>query len=99
MKKFRIGNVIKTKEGSIQIVYGVNSDGYTSTIFIDYENSTALHRYKTYTQNEYCDCGNCENCETNKPYKNTYYGMEDAELVANTVKEWIIKSLSKNFNF
>jgi hypothetical protein len=101
MPRFYPGNVIKTKEGSIEVVYDVKSDGYTSTIFVNSYNSSAGHRDKTYSEEEYCDCGmmGCEHCEKNKPYTVTYYGMEDAELVANTIKDWILKSLTKNFGF
>jgi uncharacterized protein YodC (DUF2158 family) len=97
--KFRTGNVIRTKGGSIEIVTSVKSDGYTTTIFYDHENSEAGHRYETYTEEEYCDCNmlDCEFCNEDKPYIRTIYGMEDAELVANTVKDWITKSLFKNF--
>jgi len=99
MRKFCPGNVIKTKGGSIEIVYKVNDDGYTSTIFIDSFNSSAGHRYKTYTEEQYCDCGDCDDCLSNKKYTITYWGMEDATLLADTVKEWILKSLVKNFDF
>ena len=98
-QRFRIGNVIKTKNGSIEIVVSVNSDGYTNTIFINSENSSAGHRYKTYSEEEWCDCGDCDNCRSNKPYISTIYGMEDAVLIANTVRDWITKSLTINFGF
>jgi len=101
MRKFHPGNVIKTKEGSIEIVYKVNDDGYTSTIFFDMENASAGHRYKSYEEELWCDCGelDCENCRTNSPYMVTRHGIEDAELLAPTVKKWIIQSLLKGFDF
>jgi len=101
MKRFYAGNVIKTKNGSIEIVYDVQSDGYTRTISIDAQNSTCGHQDKTYQKEEYCDCGmsDCEDCNEHKKYISVFYGMEDAELVAYTVKEWITKSLLKNFQF
>jgi hypothetical protein len=100
MAKFRSGNVIRTKNGSIEIVCDT-TDTLTNTVFLNYENASATHREKTYTQKEYCSCGerDCDDCRHNTPRTVVYYGMEDATLVAHTVKEWILKSLTKNFDF
>jgi len=95
--KFIQGNVIKTAYGSIEIVTSVKDDGYTNTIPIDATNCSAGHRPDTYEDEVWCDCGSCENCDSGKPYKTTMYGMDKAVLVANTVKEWIIKSTTQKF--
>jgi len=101
MSRFYPGNVIMTKDGSIEVVYDVRPDGYTSTIFIGHSNSQAGHREKTYQEEISCDCGgsDCEYCNGTKKNIVTYYGMEDAKLIARTIKEWITKSLTKNFGF
>ena len=101
MNRFYPGNVIRTKNNMLEIVYSVDSTGYTSTVFVDIENGSAGHRDKTYTKKEYCDCGmlDCEYCREGKPFIRIIYGMEDAVLVAHTVKEWITKSLAKGFDF
>lgn len=95
--KFATGNVIKTAYGSIEIVTDVRDDGYTTTIPIDYTNSSAGHQAKSYEVDEWCYCGDCEYCNEDKPSKRIVFGMDKATLVARTIKEWIIKSSTHKF--
>lgn len=97
--RFVTGNVIKTAYGSIEIVTDVRDDGYTTTIPIDYTNSSAGYQAKSYEVEEWCDwyCTGCEYCDEGKPYKRTVFGMDKATLVASTIKEWIIKSSTHKF--
>jgi hypothetical protein len=99
MNRFSIGNVVKTKYGSIGIVTKIANDGYVSMVSYDHTNVSSGYRDKTYTEEVWCDCGDCENCRQNKPYIRTVYGMEDSVLIANTVKDWIINSVTSNFKF
>jgi hypothetical protein len=102
MSRFIQGNVIKTKNGNIEIVADVDEQkDLTKTISIDASNCSALHRGKTYQSEEWCTCGmiDCEYCCENKPHLFTVYGMDKAIFLANNVKEWIIKSLTNDFDF
>ena len=101
MKRFTVGNVIKTKEGIIGIVYKTRDDGYIDMISFDSNNCFIGIQDKTYDEDVYCDCGDidCQYCDTGKSYKITRYGADSAELIATTVKDWIIKSATKNFGF
>ncbi len=100
--RFRKGNVIRNYGGDIEIVIKVNSDGYTNTILIDSQNCEIGRRDETYEENDNerdCDTIDCEYCENNKPHKKKVYGMDSCKLLAYTVKEWIIKSMTKDFGF
>ncbi len=101
MNRFQIGNVIKTKYGSIEVIYNIKSDGYTSTIPINASNALIGHRDKTYTDEVWCDCGqiDCEYCREGKPQERIVYGMEEAEFIAYNIQEWITKTLTKGFEF
>lgn len=106
--KFVTGNVIKTKRGSIEIVSKV-TDESTDTISFDRANSCGYHKNKTYERSDSCyDCDindggfvdeDCPKCKGTGNYMNTIYGMDKATLLAPNVKEYIIKSLTQNFNF
>jgi hypothetical protein len=101
MDRFRSGNVIRTKEGSLEIVVDVRTDGYTNVIYVNYAHASGGHRDKTYQREEHCSCGmlGCNICDLGERVFTTVYGMEDAVLVAPTVKDWITKTLLKGFDF
>jgi len=101
MIKFRTGNVIKTARGNIKVVISVKDDGYTETIYVNAENTRAGHKYKTYTEDAGCICGfmSCPVCMGKEKNIITHYGMEDATLVARTIKDWITKTLLGKFEF
>lgn len=108
MSKFNIGNVIKTANGHIEIVTSESGD-YYNTISFDHENSSSGHRLKTYMRDEMCwDCDindggeadpDCKTCKGSGSYKKKIFGMDKATLLAPTVKEYIMKRLTKNFEF
>lgn len=99
--RFRKGNVIKNYNGDIEIVISVHSDGYTNTIPIDSQNCEIGRRDETYETDDERDCDtiDCEYCENNKTHKRKVYGMDSCVLLAYTVKDWIIKSMTKDFGF
>jgi len=99
--KFRTGNVIRTKYGTLEIVVDVKSDGYTETIHVCSSNTSAGHKHKTYVEDVGCICGyiSCPICGGHEKNLVTIYGMEDAVLVAPTVKDWITNILLEKFNF
>ena len=101
MNRFRSGNVIRTKDGSLEIVVSVKADGYTNVIYVNYSHMSGGHRDKTYQQEDTCTCGmlGCEICDLGEKVFTTVYGMEDAVLVAPTVKDWITRTLLKGFEF
>lgn len=101
MNRFHVGNVIKVKEGDVCIVTKTDGDGIVIAIPVAYESCEIIMRDKTYQELEWCDCGefDCEYCNEDKPYYRTYYGAEDSEFIAPTVKDWIVKSLTKGFGF
>lgn len=109
MNKFKTGNVIRVRpDFELEIVTSVNSDTI-STIFFNHSNSSATRKLKTYTKDELCwDCDindggtsdvECETCKGTGTYTKTIEGAENAEIIASTVKEFIMKALTKNFNF
>jgi hypothetical protein len=107
MNKFRIGNVVKTVYDNIEIVVGEDGEGYR-TIPINYENSSCYHKAKDYERSETCYCceandgeydENCEDCKGTGGYMVKVKGFDKSKLLATTVKEYILKGLTKNFEF
>jgi DnaJ-class molecular chaperone len=101
--KFRTGNVVRLKSGSIVIVTKVTDD-YTHWISFDYANSSGGTKNITYDEITSCwDCDEsdetCETCHGTGEYTRTVYGMDEAVRLADNVKEFIIKGLTKNFGF
>lgn len=105
-KEFSIGNVIKLS-GSIVIIYKID-DKLTHWISFNHENSSGSYPNLTYKETSTCyDCSSndgisdieCENCHGLGVYVETIDGMDKAEFLANNVKEYIVKALTKNFNF
>lgn len=101
--KLTQGNVILTKAGNLEIVYNA-IDERTDTISLEYSNMSFHHRVEDYEINEKCDCGyrddsseimiydeECKKCQGQGHYKITIYGSNSAKVIANTVKEFIIK--------
>jgi len=111
MKKVYItGNVIKLKDGYIVIITNVrdNSDNpYFSWISFSASNVIGGTHYKTEMSTEFCydECNNicddpeCSICNGTGKYIKTRYGMEDAKYLADNVKSYILKCLTKNFDF
>lgn len=107
MEKFKSGNVIKTPSGGIEIVTRVDSK-LVHTIPLDFEAATVSHSAEDYVENCQCFCdeGNggqydpdCEDCKGTGSYKRERFGYNRSKLLARTVKEYILKSLTKNFGW
>jgi len=106
MREFSTGNVIKNRRGTIEIVSNTNKTDYIETIFLDHSNASAGHRKEDYDIENTChNCDNCnpdpecELCKGTGTYKTTIYGYKHSVLIASTVKQYILNSLTKNFNF
>lgn len=87
MKNFKIGNVIRMPNGKIEIIYDIDVNGYVHSIAFDSMNFTYTHPYKT------------ESVATTDGFVQFYQGVEDAALLAPTVKDWIVQSLTSGFGF
>jgi len=106
MNKLRIGNVIKTKYGYIEIVTDVRDD-YTNTVSLNYSNVSSGYKTKDTKRKVECNCvdmcghamPDCPKCKGTGQVEQTRYGSDSATLIANNVKEYILDSLTKNFNF
>ncbi len=106
MSKFITGNVVKLKNGSIVIVAGINTDFNNKEVVrwisFDYANVSGSTNTKSYNKIRECFCGNdedCENCKGSGKYTEVIEGFDDAVFLGSNVKDYIIKSLTKNFNF
>ncbi|MCE5225254.1 MAG: hypothetical protein LLG05_05275 [Porphyromonadaceae bacterium] len=106
MNKLMIGNVIKTKEGNIEIVTGT-SDDYTRTVSAEYSNSSAGYPTEDVGERGSCICldgcghpqSDCVHCGGTGEVTQIRYGSNSAEVLAKTVKEYILNGLKKNFHF
>ena len=107
MKTFRIGNVVKLDSGSIVIITRVD-DEITFWVSFSSSNCSKEIKNKTYMRSETCFCcehnggeydSDCEDCKGTGGYKEEAKGMDSAEYLADNVKEYILNSLTKNFNF
>lgn len=107
MKIFNIGNVVKLSHGSMVIISKVNED-ITHWVSFESSNCSGSTENKTHMRNKTCFCieGNdgrydseCEDCKGFGSYMSEVDGMDKAKLLGDNVKSYIIKSLTKNFNF
>ena len=88
---------------------GKVKDRYYSTIPFDYTNSFGGFWEADFKRNQSCFCcettenGNyddyCEDCHGTGSYKIDVLGASHAKLLGETVKDYIIKRLTKNFEF
>jgi len=110
--KYSTGNVLKTKYGSIIIITKVGTgvqypeDDYYSWISFDSTNVSGGSYFKTREKVVSCEdqCGHrCEDedceCKGTGKYPRTDYGLDKATLLGSTVKDYIMNSLLKNFDF
>lgn len=105
--KLIIGNIFKLYN-SLHIVTDVD-DKNTYWISFDYSNCSGITRNKSYIRKEMCwDCDindggdidyECENCKGTGEYDKQIDGMDKAEFLAETCKDYIIERLTKNFDF
>jgi len=112
MEKFRTGNVVKLKNGSIVIVTGnsktFKGEDCVEWISFDSENCSGITNVEPFTRSETCFCcednggeydEECEDCKGTGSYPERHDGMEGAVVLGSNVKKYIVKSLTKNFNF
>jgi hypothetical protein len=112
MSKFITGNVVKLKNGSIVIVTEnsktFKGEDCVNWVSFDSSNCSGITNVEPFMRGEACFCceGNegecdteCEDCKGTGSYIKKHDGMEGAIILGSNVKEYIIKSLTKNFNF
>jgi len=110
--KYSTGNVLKTQYGSIIIITKVGNgvvhsdDDYYNWVSFDSTNCSGGTYYTTRKSMVCCEdqCGHtctdedCK-CKGTGEFEKTEYGLDQATLLGSTVKSYIMKSLTKNFNF
>jgi hypothetical protein len=109
---FSTGNVVKTKEGYMLIVTKVTTnykkEDYIEWVSFGSSNVSGGTKVKSGLESRTCFCienndgeydSECEDCKGTGSYKIMVAGMEEATIVGRNVKEYIIKSLTKNFDF
>lgn len=112
MSKFETGNVVKLSNGSIVIVVDkiTNTKGKLciSWISFDAEKCSGITNIEPYTTINTCFCHehnegeydkDCLDCKGFGSYSKLNNGMVGSVILGSSVKEYIIKSLTKNFNF
>jgi len=110
MKKFRTGNVVKSYYGGLVIitnVRGTDENPYYDWVSFDSSNCSGGSYHNTERKEEYCydECGHicedpeCSVCNGTGKYIDIRYGMDSAKYLADNVKDYILKGLTKNFDF
>ena len=104
----REGNILKLKGGSIVIVYRVD-DKLTHWISFDSSGCSGGTKNVTTIIDSMCwtcdinDGGDpdydCSDCKGTGTYKEEIPGIDKATLLADNVKSYILKSITKNFDF
>ena len=112
MSKFNIGNVVEIRRGYIVIITK-NSETYKKEacvewVSFDSANCSGITNIEPFDRGETCFCcednegkydKECKDCKGTGSYMVRHDGMEGAVILGSNVKEYIIKSLTKNFNF
>lgn len=104
----KTGNVILSPYGNMEIVVdirmGAKNREVVHTISFDYENSSGIHELNDYKRTEACDCFysgepqyDCEICNGTGEVTKEIKGWSRSKILASNVKEYIKKSLLKNF--
>ena len=97
---FKIGNVIRLKDGYLAIVTNVN-DKTTEFVSFSSSNSSGVINNKTYETVENCfyceEDYDCEVCNNTGKVTQIFYGVDEAKLEANCVKDFIVSRMLKNF--
>jgi len=108
MNRFRTGNVVKLQDNKVVIVTEVLSD-HIIAIPINFTNSSIHLNHKITEHSFICGCtygdddGNpdseCEICHGSGERNVINKGTVGSKILADTVKEYIIENLTKNFEF
>lgn len=102
------GNIVKLYGGSLVIITRIDTN-ITHWISFDSSGCSGATKNKTFIEDAMCwTCGindggdieyDCECCKGTGYYKKTIHGMDKAKVLADNVKEYIVKRLTKNFEF
>ena len=106
--KFKTGNVVKLSSGYLVIISEVTSVG-ASWVSFNTTNSSGFTKAITLIDKIPCNCiynnddglyeEDCEDCKGTGTYVVVRDGMDKAKVVGENVKEYIIKKLTKNFDW
>lgn len=112
MSKFHIGNIVKLNSGSIVIISNKRknhkNEDCVEWVSFDSDNCSGTTNIKPFFRSQACFCiehnegeydKECEDCKGTGSYQVKNDGMEGAIVLGSNVKEYIVKSLTKNFNF
>ena len=97
---FKTGNVIRDYYGNLLIVVDVRED-HLNYLFVNFSNASGGMSLKNHEEEDTCNCGyvGCEQCDEGKRVFKTVHGAEDAVLVADNIKDWILDNLTTRFGF
>jgi len=109
--KYSIGNVLKTQYGSIIIITKIgNGVVHTDEEYYNWISFESTNCYGGTYLNTRQRMVNCEDhcghpcndedciCKGTGEYEKTDYGLDQATLLGHTVKDYIMKAITKNFN-
>lgn len=113
MERFRTGNVVRLHERNLVIITNhsrtiklIHSQpNYDVTDWVDFnhENCSGSTNKVSYIEKDvYCHCDDdpdCKTCKGTGRYECEVHGMDKATFEASCVKDYIMKGLTKNFNF
>jgi len=107
MTEFRQGNVVQLHGRHLVIITNVQrkhgNDEYYNWISFSYSNSSGGTPWTTTEEEQTCqECqgsGYCDECGGKGYVTHIRHGMDQAELLADNVKEYILKGLTKNFEW
>ena len=112
MTTFFEGNVVKLNSGSIVIITRVREnhkdEKCVDWVSFDSENCSGTTNIEPFMRSTACFCiehnegeydNECEDCKGSGSYLTKHSGMEGAVVLGSIVKAYIVKSLTKNFNF
>lgn len=108
MSNFNVGNVVRLSHGSVVIITEVRSN-YTNWIPIDSDKVSGGCKNISYIEESQCwtcdinDGGyqdeDCVDCHGTGYYNREISGMDKATFMAHNVKSYIMKAITKNFEF
>lgn len=107
----KTGNVILSPYGNMEIVVKITGDEKKELVHVvsfDFENSSGIHNIKDSQRLETCGCVyysddqaiadcDCKSCKGSGNVKIKIHGWGRSQILASNAKEYIKKSLLKNF--